>query len=333
MNCPTCGSENPPEAEYCTNCGVPLSDSDGRPEAGEPVVYCTSCGSENARWATSCASCGDPLQALPAERGGTSPASESDAHPYYPSSGYTLTTGIFIPRNLDGLLGETFRIYRGNFLCFYFIVLVSQIPSLLGQVIPMPLGVSILFLVAGFMMSFLAAGAAVYAVAAQYMGRPTTIGQCYARAWNRVLSLLGSTIFFILALVVSAVLAVIIVGIPLFFYVLVRWFFYTEAIIIEGKRGPMEALGRSYGLVRGSWWRVFGIGVVFVVLFLLATLVATIPGSIAIEHNSIVGNILFTVLGSIVTPILLIGSALVYLDLRIRNEAYTLGTMASEVEA
>ena len=330
MNCPTCRAENPPEAEYCSNCGVPLAAFGGRSGAGQPVVYCTNCGAENVHGAMSCASCGEPLQALPAERGGTSPSSSSDAHPYYPPSGYTPATGVLIPRNLDGLLGETFRVYRDNFWNFYLIALVSQIPSLIGEIVPMPLGASILFFVAGVVMSILAAGAMVYAVAYQYLGRKTTVGQCYVRAWNRVLSLIGTTILFILA---SAILIATVIGIPLFFYILVRWFFYTEAIIIEGRRGPMEALGRSYGLVRGSWWRVFGIGVVFFVLLILASLVVSIPGSIVSEFNFIAGTILLSVFVNAVTPIAFIGSALVYFDLRIRNEGYTLGAMASEVDA
>ena len=57
------------------------------------------------------------------------------------------------------------------------------------------------------------------------------------------------------------------------------------------------------------------------------------PGLSQQNSTSSRGTILLTVLGSVVTPILIIGSALVYLDLRIRNEAYTLGTMASEVDA
>ena len=319
MKCPTCGAENPPETEYCSNCGVPL---ESRSEGGQPVLYCTNCGTENAHGATSCVNCGAPLQALP----------ERDA----PSDGGTLrpeyspTTGVLIPRNLDGLLGETFRVYRGNFGLFFLIALVAQVPSLIGQIVPMHWGATIPFFVVGYMMTILAAGATTFAMASQYLGRETSIGQCYARAWNRVLSLLGSTLVFILA---SVILIVLVIGIPLFFYILVRWFFYTEAIIIEGKRDPWEALGRSQELVRGSWWRIFGIGVVFVVLIVIATLVASIPGAIVENFNPIAGSILFSVFGSAVTPLGFIGSALVYFDLRIRREAYTLGTMASEMDA
>ena len=329
MICSTCGAENPSEAEYCANCGVPLSAFGGRSEGGQAVVYCTNCGTENAHAATVCMNCGAPLQAIP-ER-------DAPLHGELSASGggtlrseYLHTTGVFIPRNLDGLLGETFKVYRGNFLRFYLIALVAQVPSLIGQIAPMPLGVIILFFVVGYVAIILAAGATIYAVASQYLGRETNIGQCYARAWNRVVSLLGSTLIFILA---SAILIALVIGIPLFFYILVRWFFYAEAIIIEGKRGPREALGRSHELVRGSWWRVFGIGVVFVVLIAIVGLVASIPGSIAANYNSPAGSILLSIFGSAVTPIGFIGSALVYFDLRVRNETYTLGTMASEVDA
>ncbi len=319
MKCPTCGAENPPETEYCSNCGVPL---ESRSEGGQPVLYCTNCGTENAHGATSCVNCSAPLQALP----------ERDA----PSDGgiqgpeYLPITGVFIPRNLDGLLGETFKVYRGGFWRFFLIALVAQVPSLIGQIVPIHWGATIPFFVVGYVMTILAAGATTFAVASQYLGRETTISQCYARAWNRVLSLLVSTLFFILA---SAILIASVIGIPLFFYILVRWFFYTEAIIIEGRKGPREALGRSHELVRGSWWRVFGIAVVFVVLLVIVGLVASVPGSIAANYNPIAGSVLLSVFGSAVTPMGFIGAALVYFDLRIRNEGYTLGTMASEMDA
>ena len=321
MNCPTCGAENPPGAEYCSNCGVPLESPS---EGGRPVVYCTNCGTENAHGTTVCANCGVPLQALP-ERG-----VPSDGETQTLRSGYLPTTGVFVPRNLDGLLGETFKVYQGGFSRFFLIALVAQVPSLIGQLAPMPLGLSISVSVVSFMVGILATGATIYAVASQYLGRETSIGQCYARAWNRVLSLLVSTLILSLA---SAILIALIIGIPMFFYILVRWSFYAQAIVIEGKRGPREALGRSQELVRGSWWRVFGIGVVFLVLFLIAVLVASIPGSIAANYNVPVGSILLFVFVSAVVPIVSIGATLVYFDLRIRNEAYTLGKMASEVDA
>ena len=36
-------------------------------------------------------------------------------------------------------------------------------------------------------------------------------------------------------------------------------YFASQAVVAEG-RPPIEALRRSRELVRGQWWRVFGIG-------------------------------------------------------------------------
>ena len=237
MNCPTCGSENPPEAEYCANCGVRYPTPGSARKPGSLWSIAPSCGAENAQWATSCASCGEPLQALPAERGGTTPASDSAGHPYYPPSGYAPTTGVFIPRNLDGLLGETFRVYRGNFwmLLFNCTDLPDSFPHRTGS--PSTLG-DIHTVPCSRLYDVVPCGRSD----GPRRGSPVPGKEDYCRPVLRqgleqggVLA--GQYHIFHPGLAVSAVLAAIIVGIPLFFYILVRWFFYTEAIMIEGRSG------------------------------------------------------------------------------------------------
>ena len=95
--------------------------------------------------------------------------------------------------------------------------------------------------------------------------------------------------------------------------------------MIEGK-GSIAALGRSMELVRGSWWRVFGIGVVFALILLATSKVVSELGDIIL-----IGLIVPAVATVLVLPILLIGRTLVYLDLRVRKEGYTLDALASEV--
>ena len=137
---------------------------------------------------------------------------------------------------------------------------------------------------------------------------------------------------FIIMLLLCAIAALIIIGIPLFFYVLVSRYFYPQVVMIEDE-GPLRALGRSAGLVRGSWWRVFGIGIVFLIMLFVIGLIATIPSGIAGLGNSTVSGILQVVGQALVLPIGYIGATVVYLDLRTRNEGYTLGTMEQEVGA
>ena len=93
----------------------------------------------------------------------------------------------------------------------------------------------------------------------------------------------------------------------------------------------MAALGRSRGLVQGSWWRVFGIGIVFVVVLILATFIASIPGLILGMANDTLGGLLVTMGSVFVAPIGYVGATLVYFDLRVRKEGYNVETLASEV--
>jgi len=49
--CPSCGTENPPEAKFCCGCGKPLARE----------VFCTECGTKNIAGAKFCCACGHKL--------------------------------------------------------------------------------------------------------------------------------------------------------------------------------------------------------------------------------------------------------------------------------
>ena len=317
MRCPTCGVDNAPEAEYCSNCGVPIAGQRGE---GQSVLYCPSCGSENSPDATLCVRCGADTGGPPTHGAG----SRGSAH-----YGSTIpVAGDLMPRDLGQLLSETFRVYGANFRTFFLIALVAQVPVLVGSLLTSsPL--FYIFVIVGVVLSILAHAAAVSAVVGGYLGRATGVGECYRRAWARVVSLVGGFVAYIIGLALSAAAIVLIIGLPVFFYLLVSWVFYPQVIILEGK-GPLEGLGRSRALVRGTWWRVFGIGIIFVVVLLIIELIVSIPGSLVSATSPIAGAILLAIAGSIVAPIGYIGATLVYLDLRVRKEGYTLEAMASE---
>ncbi len=275
-------------------------------------MRCPTCRSENAPHARFCGLCSAYLE-------GARPFGQARE-----------ATGSLVPRDLGDLIGDTFRVYSRNFWTFYFIALTAQVPLLLGQFVPgIPL--LVIFLLIGVVLDILAAGAFALAVALQHVGRKASVGHCYKEAFQRLLSLVCSTLVFVIALFLSAVLSLLIVGLPLFFYIWVTWYFYSQAIMIEGKRGPRMALGRSHGLVKGSWWRVFGMGTGFVVLLVMLYIVAIIPGLILSTGTPIAGGILLAIAGSLVAPLGYIGTTLVYFDLRIRKENYTRQELASEL--
>lgn len=275
MRCPVCGTENPPGASFCGNCGSPLA---------APTA---------------------PTVPLPA-------------------------------RDLGGLISETFRVYRHNFWPFVIIAFLAAIPGLLAslalpQTLPgaLPSPLPWLLILLGYVLSILAHGAMVCGVAQQYLRGRVDVAECSVRALRRAIPLLLAALVFGVMLVGSAILMLLLVGIPLFLYLLVSRFFYIPAIVLEG-RGPINALGRSRELVTGSWWRVFGIGIVFVLMMVAVGVAAWAPGFVLTLSNERLGSAVTTALLAFVSPIAAIGTAVVYLDLRARREGYGFQAMAAE---
>ena len=207
-------------------------------------MSCPTCGAQTQPDQLYCVSCGTLLPAEAAVWGQLEPAEES------------------LPqRDFVELVSETFHLYRARFWSFLGIAFLAEVPFAIDTLLPTPLVVSILLSLLGVVLLLLVGGAIAYAVAFHYTGNDIRITECYGMALGRVVSLLASTIVFIVTLGFFALLIIIIIGIPLVFYTVVAWSFYVQAIMLEGKKGAWEPLQRSRELVKGSWWRVFGIGV------------------------------------------------------------------------
>ena len=109
--------------------------------------------------------------------------------------------------------------------------------------------------------------------------------------------------------------------------------------MVEGHK-PLEALRRSYALVKGSWWRIFGITLVLwlvvtglgIVVAILFALIAALAG---FEVTSALGTALrflaSLLVEVVVPPIVVIAGTLLYYDMRVRNEKYDLATLSREM--
>jgi hypothetical protein len=124
--------------------------------------------------------------------------------------------------------------------------------------------------------------------------------------------------------------------------VLVRFVFFVQAVVVEG-RGPVDALRRSWRLVRGSYWRVLGI--MFLLLLLLYILVGLPTGiaSVVIQlvfpdpvRHFALRQSLSTLIGYlsqiVVLPLQLVAYTLLYYDLRVRKEGYDIELLAGAAE-
>jgi len=85
------------------------------------------------------------------------------------------------------------------------------------------------------------------------------------------------------------------------------WSVYAPAIVLEGK-GVVDSLRRSRELVRGNGWQVFGIIVVFFLLFVVLGILVSAIGGAAGAVLRVIANI-FT------APFVALASAVVYFEL------------------
>ena len=114
------------------------------------------------------------------------------------------------------------------------------------------------------------AGALIYGVSGQILGRPIPVGPAYSFALGRYMAMLGASL---LAGLGVLLMAITIIGIPFAIFFGVRWFFVYQTASLE-RCGPLAALARSSNLVGGNWWRVFGILLLMFILWIIASSIA-----------------------------------------------------------
>lgn len=73
-------------------------------------------------------------------------------------------------------------------------------------------------------------------------------------------------------------------------WLLVRWSLALPAMVVE-RRGPPAALGRSYGLVAGRWWTLFGLTLVYFLVALLAGLVGAVLGPLSVVVDGVMNGL------------------------------------------
>jgi hypothetical protein len=254
------------------------------------------------------------------------------------------------PLEIGDLLDETFRMYRRHFLLFAGISAILAIPSaassgfnyfavfgsvfqpgqqldtttyLASQAAQIAAGIINLALLP---FTF---GAVVYAACESALGRPVTAGGIFRAVGRRYLPLLG---FFLLIVVMAVVFCLI----PLWVWIWVNWVAVAPAMFVENI-GLGSALGRSWNLVRGRWWRTFLILLLILVLSVVVrwALVAFAALPLALLSIFTSSFVLLALTGAItvvvdalVNPVLQITIVLVYFDLRVRREALDLFQMA-----
>jgi hypothetical protein len=187
-------------------------------------------------------------------------------------------------------------------------------------------------------------GALYRAVTDVALGRPATIGsvlrETLARYWP-LLGLIGLAVAFFIVWIIAEIIGVLLLvlpGIAVFcaaVYLAVRWSLTVAAMMAEDI-GPIRGLGRSWNLVKGSWWRTLGIllivgilqTIISYALVILFGLIAAIVS--AGDFRAALVQIGGTLLSALVSPITTIAVVLLYFDLRVRKEGLDLDQLAQQ---
>ena len=265
------------------------------------------------------------------------------------------------PMGFTDILDTMFNLYRHNFRLFVSICTVYFVfnfgLSLIMGIFPLllrssgGLSMMIAILVIGTSITLVATlftvGGVIFAGTQTYLGRHITAYTAFSQVKRRFWPFLGGNLLWML---VVGALTITIIGIPFALYFGTRWVFWSLAVLVE-EHSTLNALRRSGELVKGSWWRVFGIilGILLLVLIIQSILqfsllfvfgvtqatggdgdlLTTLRRMFLPELTTWAGfarytvqNVINHLVASLMLPIGAIGSALLYFDLRIRKEGF-----------
>lgn len=264
----------------------------------------------------------------------------------------TSAGALLQPMRFVDILDTMFSIYRKHLRLFanisatFFVVklpvvLLIGTPTVsfadlgpLNVLIPTIIVVSLI----GIVIVLFAIGGIAFGTVQAILGEEVTVVLALRQTKRRFLPYLGYGFLYML---VVGLLTLSIVGIPAAFYFGVRWIFGGAAALVE-ENSAIDAFRRSSELVKGAWWRVFGItfGVCLLVLAVHSMLQLSLFAAFSLTdamhgHRNLlevlqpifwdgwVDRLIYECISlsinSLMLPIPIIGVTLVYFDQRIRK--------------
>lgn len=271
-----------------------------------------------------------------------------------------MPSSSFTPQLRPLSIGETldagFRLLRARFGTLIVCVLVPMVPlSIIATIIEASTndqafdvnattttsddGAAIAGTLIGALIQGAAAALAVAAcfrvISSAYLGERAEAGPSLRYGLSRLLPLMVAYIVLSIVIGISALFLLL----PAIFLG-VKWSVTFAAIVAE-RAGPFKAIGRSWELTRGHWWRVFGtlLVVALISLVLYIAVVAGLGGAIATSDDmsevtyATLTTALTVILFAILYPLVASIVTVIYYDLRVRNEGFDLHLLAQGVGA
>jgi len=246
--------------------------------------------------------------------------------------------------NVGEIFDHSFKLFKAQFKSYLAIMAVGTV-CLIGTVIiiaaayfaggPTPAIVSgVVFGVLLIAVNLAMAGALVMKISEQIFNRNISLVEAFRYGFSRALSLFFGCLLMFFVCSIGFIL-LIIPGI----YLATLGSFILQVILIEGK-GPGGAMMRSRELVKGYWWRTFGILILLNILISVLASVAALPLALAgwglsgdLNILQAVNNIVKLLMSFLLYPLSLIATTLLYYDLRIRKEHLDIQQMVDNLTA
>lgn len=295
-----------------------------------------------------------------------------------------ITPAHLRPRSVGEIIDGAFRLYRKHFLTYLTLVAVLYIPiqllfqalniALISTEVRSVLNNSILISNLQEYLAYLAQTAVILALIASYANRSVSFGGIWRDTLRRapsVLTLMGLQVLIWLLAATLAILSLFLFGpnsgtrasssaafwsilalltfLP-YYSISLRLQLALPAALVEGL-SPWHALKRSWALVKGYWWRTFGLslllGLISAAIALGPVLVVTLIVNTVLHPDASTTRVLISaesvLTGLFVAPLQWIAIAIYYFDLRVRKEGldlemalaqrYTQGTAHDAAEA
>lgn len=172
------------------------------------------------------------------------------------------------PMDFTEILDRMFSLYRSHFRLFLSICSVYFVYELVtdlligistvsaansGQFGTLML-ISVVFSLIGAVVMMFVVGGVIFGSAEVFLGKQISVSAAFEQTKRRIWQYLGSNFLYG---VVVGLLTITCLGIPFALYFTFRWIFCSLAAVFEEK-SAVKALKRSSELVKGGWWRVFG---------------------------------------------------------------------------
>ena len=202
--------------------------------------------------------------------------------------------------------------------------------------------------------TLLATGGVMKAVADDIIGEPGDWQDSLRYAWSKIGPLIIGSILYGLGLLGAIIGGLVVVGVlvALFdaiggliggialavgiVFLVVSWSIWVPTVIVEDLRAT-DALRRSFHLVKGRRWPVFGY---FLTMYILVILIAAVLGGVfggilgVLDDPGVVANSVANIAVQVITtPISAAAVVVLYFDQRVRNEAFDVQDLAAHMRS